>query len=79
MEKDKKKDYYDEEKVWTKRKPKIKTKEQIEEELIEEKNNKKNMIYKELGELISRAKAFISKDEFCAKVNELYAGKESRV
>ena len=28
MEKDKKKDYYDEEKFWTKRKPKIKTKEQ---------------------------------------------------
>ena len=46
MEKDKKKDYYDEEKVWTKRKPKIKTKEQIEEELIEEKNNKKNNIIK---------------------------------
>ena len=43
------------------------------------KNNKKNMIYKELGELISRAKAFISKKEFCAKVNELYLGKESRV
>ena len=43
------------------------------------KSNKKNMIYKELGELISRAKAFISKDEFCAKVNELYSGKESRV
>ena len=43
------------------------------------KNNKKNMIYKELGELISRAKAFISEDEFCAKVNELYVGKESRV
>ena len=46
MEKDKKKDYYDEEKVWTKRKPKIKTKEQIEEELIEGKNNKKNNIIK---------------------------------
>ena len=44
MEKDKKKDYYDEEKVWTKRKPKIKTKEQIEEELIEEKNNHKRNI-----------------------------------
>ena len=43
------------------------------------KSNKKNMIYKELGELISRAKEFISKDEFCAKVNELYSGKESRV
>ena len=43
------------------------------------KSNKKNMIYKELGELISRAKAFISKGEFCAKVNELYSGKESRV
>lgn len=38
------------------------------------KNNKKNMIYKELGELISRAKAFISKKEFCEKVNELYVG-----
>ena len=46
MEKDKKKDYYDEEKVWTKRKPKIKTKEQIEEELIKEKNNKRNNIIK---------------------------------
>ena len=46
MEKDKKKNYYDEEKVWTKRKPKIKTKEQIEEELIEKKNNKKNNIIK---------------------------------
>ena len=43
------------------------------------KNNKKNMIYKELGELISRAKAFISKKEFCEKVNELYLGKGSRV
>jgi transcriptional regulator, gntR family len=43
------------------------------------KNNKKNMIYKELGELISRAKAFISKKEFCEKVNELYLRKESRV
>ena len=43
------------------------------------KNNKKNMIYKELGELISRAKAFISKKEFCEKVNELYLGKENRV
>ncbi len=43
------------------------------------KNNKKNMIYKELGELISRARAFISKKEFCEKVNELYLGKESRV
>ena len=43
------------------------------------KNNKKNMIYKELGELIGRAKTFISKDEFCKKVNELYEGKESRV
>ena len=43
------------------------------------KNNKKNMIYKELRELISRAKASISKDEFCEKVNELYSGKESRV
>ncbi len=37
------------------------------------------MIYKELGELISRAKAFISKKEFCEKVNELYLRKESRV
>ena len=43
------------------------------------KSNKKNMIYKELGELISRAKAFISKKEFCEKVNELYLRKESRV
>lgn len=43
------------------------------------KNNKKKMIFEELGELIRRAKTFISKAEFTEKVDELYkeTGKES--
>ena len=40
------------------------------------KNNKKTVIYKELGELINRSKSYITKEEFCEKVNELYRGKE---
>ena len=38
--------YYDESKVWTKRKPKIKTEEQIKEELLENQRQKKNNIIK---------------------------------
>ena len=38
--------YYDEPKVWTKRKPKIKTEEQIKEELLENQRQKKNNIIK---------------------------------
>lgn len=38
--------YYDESKVWTKRKPKIKTEEQIKEELLESQKQKKNNIIK---------------------------------
>ena len=41
------------------------------------KNNKKTVIYKELGELINRSKSYITKEEFCEKVNELYRGKEN--
>ena len=40
------------------------------------KNNKKTVIYKELGALINRSKSYITKEEFCEKVNELYRGKE---
>ena len=40
------------------------------------KNNKKTVIYKELGELINRSKSYITKEEFCKKLNELYRGKE---
>lgn len=29
------------------------------------KNNKKTVIYKELGELINRSKSYITKEEFC--------------
>ena len=38
--------YYDESKVWTKRKPKIKTEEQIKEEQLENQRQKKNNIIK---------------------------------
>lgn len=43
------------------------------------KENKKSLIYKELEELIQRAKAFISKEDFCKKAEALYmeVGKES--
>ena len=43
------------------------------------RENKKTVIYKELEELINRAKTFISKENFCKKAEELYtqAGKES--
>ena len=43
------------------------------------KENKKSLIYKELGELIQRARAFISKEDFCKKAEALYmeVGKES--
>lgn len=36
------------------------------------KENKKSVIYSELKELVSRARTFISKEDFCKKVHELY-------
>ena len=42
----KKEYYYDESKVWTKRKPKIKTEEQIKEEQLENQRQKNNNIIK---------------------------------
>nr|WP_314504168.1 GntR family transcriptional regulator [uncultured Lachnoanaerobaculum sp.] len=36
------------------------------------KENKKNIIYKELEELVDRSKKIISREEFCKKAEEFY-------
>ena len=36
------------------------------------KENKKNIIYKELEELVDKSRKIISKEEFCKKVEEFY-------
>ena len=40
------------------------------------KENKKNVLFKELRELVDKSKRLIDRDEFCKKADEFYKKKE---
>ena len=42
------------------------------------RKNKKDILYKELEELVSKSKKLISKEEFCKKVEEFYLKQEAK-